>query len=59
MTSSDTAKDCRTRLTLDSVGFDALVRVGRRVIFQAAAHAQRTVTYLHDLQPRKDRQAAA
>jgi antirestriction protein ArdC len=31
----------------------------RRAIFQAAAHAQRAVTYLHDLQPQKDRQAAA
>lgn len=31
----------------------------RRAIFQAAAHAQRAVAYLHDLQPQESRQAAA
>jgi antirestriction protein ArdC len=32
----------------------------RKAIFQAAAHAQRAVAYLHDLQPRAemDREAA-
>jgi antirestriction protein ArdC len=31
----------------------------RRAIFQAAAHAQRAVSYLHDLQPLEDRETRA